>query len=117
MIQVHVFRIPLGQFTHTDAVAALHKAYEIMTGKHPALLGMTINNPKGAVEIWLRVSGHDRWRVQHNARMLATVMTRRAGLPYKQAEWLRAESEPSARHLTKGQGREFSHAPRGPASA
>lgn len=113
MIQVHVFQVPLGELTPTDAVAAIHKAYEIMTGKHPALLGMTINNPPDAVEMQLRVGGHDRWRVQHNARLLATVIARRAGLPYKQAVWLRAESEPNARQLTKDEGRDFSHAPRG----
>jgi hypothetical protein len=114
VIQVHVFRVPLGEHTHTDAVAALHNAYGIMAGKHPALLGLTINNPPQAVELLIRASGHDRWRVAHNARLFAATMARRAGLPYKQAEWVRVESEPTARHLTKDEGREFSHASRGP---
>jgi len=116
VIQVHVFHVPRGNLSYTDAVTALHKAYEVLTGKHPCLLGMTINNPSHAVELMLRISGHDRWRVQHNARLVATVMARRAGLPYKQAVWVRAESEPNARHLTKDGGRQFSHAPRGPSS-
>lgn len=117
MIQVHVFQVPLGQLTVTDAVAALHKAYEIVNGKHAALLGMTVGTAPGAVEIELRVSAHDRWGVQRNARLIAAVLARRAGLPYKEAVWLRAESEPNARHLTKEGGREFSHASRGPSGA
>lgn len=117
MIQVHVFRVPLGQSGQADAFQRLQDAYSTMAGKHPALLGGQLTQVGDDIEIQLRVAGHDRWRVQHNARLYATVLARRAGLPYKQAVWLHAESEPNARHLTKEAGRQFSHAPRGPAVA
>lgn len=121
MIQVHVFWLPLGIVEAAKAVIGIRDAHEKIARMHPSLLGVDMDQldpqviGQSAIELRLRVCGHNRWRVQHNARLIAAVLARRAGLPYMEALHVRVESEPSARHLTGEQGREFSHASRGPA--
>lgn len=115
MIQVHTFFVPLAHHTFTVACEALEKAREAVCARNNSLLGMTLTllGAQGdEIQMDLRVSGHDRWRVQNNARLLAATLTRRAGLPYKDVVWGSVTSEPNRRHLTVAQGRQFSHAPR-----
>jgi len=117
VIQVHVFRVPLGTKSHDEALHGLVAAREAITSRHPSLLGMMLTAQDSSYIMDLRVTGHDRWRVQHNARLIAAVLARRAGLPYKEVEWVQIYTQPNARHMTKEEGRQFSHAPRGPGDA
>jgi len=115
VIQVHTFFVPLAHHTFDAACERLEAAREAIATRHPSLLGMTLTllGAQGdEMQMDLRVAGHDRWRVQHNARLIAATMARRAGLPYKQVVWGAVASEPNRRNLTVEQGRQFSHAPR-----
>jgi hypothetical protein len=95
MIHNFTFHIPLAVALYPDAEQALTTAAQRMQTLHPYLLQVSICEASdGVLGLTLRLSGSDRWRLQHNARNIAAIMFRRAKMDYRTAVLTTMVSEP-----------------------
>jgi hypothetical protein len=105
MIQVYVLTAPLGQLDPGATVDRLEAASKMVTRLHPALRGYTVEATNGTLRMNLRVAGRDRWAVSSAVRKIASNMLLRARIPVPGATLELERTMPTAKDLTKMQGR------------
>lgn len=106
MIRTLTYRAPLdgkdGQKV-ADEIRAL-VARRVRTDQ--SIRGVRVTFDADVIEIALRMSGLDRWRIAGHARKLASYLLASQRLPYARPLYPASEvTNPSARQLTLGQGR------------
>jgi len=105
MIQVYVVTAQLGQVDGDRAVRTLRDATIRIARLHPSLRSSAVEAADGVLTMTLRVAGRTRWHVQGDARKIATSMLRRVDLDVAGAKMELERTMPSAKNLTKVQGR------------
>lgn len=114
MIQVYVLTAPLGQHDPEATVTKLRAASQMVSRLFDALRGYTVAAAGDTVTVHLRVSGRTRWHVQGDARRIASNLLMRASLAVQGATLELDHTLPTAKSLTKEQGRSVRTAPERP---
>lgn len=115
MIQTFEVTAPLGQRDAGDSIATLQSAAEKIRTTFPALLEATVTASDSVLTLLLKVSARNRWDVSIKARKIATSVLWRLKIHASEAEMQLVHTAPSAKSLTKEQGRNVSgHVKRGP---
>lgn len=105
MIQVFTVTAPLGERDPDGATATLQAAADKLTRLYPHLRGAAVQASEGVLTLTIRVAAMDRWRCSSTARKIGTNMLVRVGIPAGAGHLELVQTLPSARMLTKTQGR------------
>lgn len=114
MIQIFHVQAPLGDADPEPLIATLQARLARLQDIYPGLRGARVQASEGFLELILRCAGRDRWVLSRTARTIASSMLRRVKLDPKQATVVGVDTAPSARTLTKQDGRNPNHTARGP---
>lgn len=104
MIQTVTYRSLTDDF-ETVALRLRTRGAEISRNRK-VLRGLQVEQVEGVLELRLRISGVDRWRIAESARKLGTFLLAAEGLEFKYPlqPWS-VITEPNRRHLTAENGR------------
>lgn len=105
MIQLFQFTVPLGDRDPDETVAALREHVARLVRLNAVLRGMKATTEAGTLTLVLRCAGHNRWRISSDCRRIAASLLRRVRLDWRAAQLELVSTEPTARSLTKEQGR------------
>lgn len=111
MIQTFTIHTPVEPGSVDSIVATITASLNILMQRHPALRGAAVDaSTAGVLELSLKVQGTDRWKTQRAARTIASMVLRKVKIDPNLGKVASVHTAPSARSLTKEQGRNVTNA-------
>lgn len=117
MIRVYTVTAPLGELDPDTSVAALQTAAEKLTRRYPALRDTQVLADQGVLTLSIKISSRDQWACGAAARKVGTSLLSRLGIPAEHGSIDLDRTMPSARSLTRQQGRIVTRGPDAPPAA
>lgn len=106
MIQTYTFTVPLKDPATAEASATkLRGEVHRLAKFNTHLLGCVVAVATAALDVQIRYSGTDRWRIQRSVRKVVTLTLTRAQLAFRDAVFVSVEDMPDGRALTLEEGR------------
>lgn len=105
MIQTYTFHVPLEQHDPVRICATLRAEVKKLVKFQHVLRGFTAAVEDDLIVVKLRVAGINRWNISADARRLALLILRRAGVAWKEAKFQTYVTEPNGHDLKLGEGR------------
>lgn len=106
MIQTYTYRTPVAGEDYEAVASKLRTRVTEIARNRNVLRGCQIEHVDGVLELRLRMSGVDRWRIADAARKLGTFLLAAEGLAFTHPlQPFQVVTESNRRHLTAENGR------------